>query len=146
MPLDLFGSSDDKRETTDGLPRAEGPDSDPFGEDDLLLSFDYREKDGDSLFDGLKQRLDLVAVMITVIIAGATGYVGIQIMNTTVETGTGDADPSVAEDDPANATGFDNASLDLTDGLESFFSQLGTVFVVIVLVVIIGYLMLLRGR
>jgi len=83
----------------------------------------------------LKQRLDLVAVMVTVIIAGVTGYVGINIMSSTQDT-TG----------LSSGDTFYDAEQNLTDGLESFFSQLGTVFVVIVLVVIIGYLMLLRGR
>lgn len=84
---------------------------------------------------GLRQRLDLVAVMITVIIAGVVGYVGINIMSSTSETtGLSDGDP------------FYSSEQNLTDGLQSFFSQLGTVFIVIVLVVIIGYLMLLRGR
>jgi len=83
----------------------------------------------------LKQRLDLVAVMITVIIAGVVGYVGINIMSNTQETtGLSSGDP------------FYQSQQNLTDGLQSFFSQLGTVFVVIVLVVVTGYLMLLRGR
>jgi len=98
----------------------------------------------DSVFSasGLKQRLDLVAVMLTVIIAGVTGYVGIQIMNNTHQT----AGLSYNSTAPAQNTAFENASHSLTGGLNSFFSQLGTVFVVIVLVVVIGYLMLLRGR
>lgn len=83
----------------------------------------------------LKQRLDLVAVMITVIIAGVVGYVGINIMQNTSDT-TG----------LASGDEFYDAQTNLTDGLEQFFSNLGTVFVVIVLVVVIGYLMLLRGR
>lgn len=83
----------------------------------------------------LKQRLDLVAVMITVIIAGVVGYVGINIMSNTQETtGLSSGDP------------FYESQTNLTDGLQSFFSQLSTVFIVIVLVVVIGYLMLLRGR
>lgn len=83
----------------------------------------------------LRQRLDLVAVMITVIIAGVVGYVGINIMsNTEQSTGLADGDP------------FYDSQNNLTDGLQQFFSQLQTVFVVIVLVVVIGYLMLLRGR
>lgn len=83
----------------------------------------------------LRQRLDLVAVMITVIIAGVVGYVGINIMSNTEETtGLQSGDP------------FYDSQTNLTDGLQSFFSQLSTVFVVIVLVVVIGYLMLLRGR
>jgi len=84
---------------------------------------------------GLKQRLDLVSVMVTVIIAGVVGYVGIQIMsNTQQSTGLGENDT------------FYTSSQQLTEGLNSFFSQIGTVFIVVVLVVVIGYLMLLRGR
>ena len=83
----------------------------------------------------LKQRLDLVSVMVTVIIAGVVGYVGINIMSNTQDT-----------TNLASGDAFYDSQQNLTDGLQSFFSQLGTVFVVIVLVVIIGYLMLLRGR
>lgn len=91
---------------------------------------------------GLKQSLDLVAVMITVIIAGVVGYVGIQIMSNTATTaGLGDYTTDVA-----NNTQWQNSTLQLHNGLESFFSQVGTVFIVIVLVVVISYLMLLRGR
>ncbi len=82
----------------------------------------------------LKQRLDLVSVMVTVIIAGVVGYVGINIMSNTSDT-----------TDLSDGDAFYDSQQNLTDGLQSFFSQLGTVFVVIVLVVIIGYLMLLRG-
>jgi len=90
----------------------------------------------------LKQRLDLVAVMITVIIAGVVGYVGIQIMSNTADTaGMGNYNSDVA-----NNTQWQNTTLDLQQGLDSFFSQIGTVFIVIVMVVVIGYLMLLRGR
>ena len=48
--------------------------------------------------------------------------------------------------DVANNTAWQNTTLELQGGLSSFFSQLSTVFVVIVLVVVISYLMLLRGR
>lgn len=83
----------------------------------------------------LQQQMDLVAVMITVIIAGVVGYVGINIMSNTQETtGLSSGDP------------FYSSQSNLTDGLQSFFSQLSTVFIVIILVVVIGYLMLLRGR
>ena len=94
------------------------------------------------MYRGLRQRLDLFAVMITVIIAGVAGYVGIRIMEDTVDT----AGLQFNAGNTAANDGFQNSSHELTLGLESFFSQLGTVFVVIVLVVIIGYLMLLRGR
>lgn len=91
---------------------------------------------------GLRQRIDLVAVMITVIIAGVVGYVGINIVsNTSDSTGLGDYTT-----DTANNTDWQNTSLDLHNGLEAFFNNLETVFVVIVLVVVVGYLMLLRGR
>jgi predicted PurR-regulated permease PerM len=91
---------------------------------------------------GLKQRLDLVAVMTTVIIAGVVGYVGIQIMSSTAQNaGMGDYNQDVA-----NNTQWQNTTLQLQDGLGSFFDQIGTVFIVIVLVVVISYLMLLRGR
>jgi hypothetical protein len=39
---------------------------------------------------------------------------------------------------------FYNASQNLEDGISSFFSQMPTVFVVIALVLIIGYLTILR--
>lgn len=89
-------------------------------------------------------RLDLMAVMITVISAGVTAYVGIEIMDTTEDSNN--LNTTAGQDDPANASGFDNASADLTDGLDSFFGNVGTVFTVIILVVILSYLMLLRGR
>lgn len=88
-----------------------------------------------SKISALRQRLDLVAVMITVIIAGVVGYVGINIMSNTQES------TNLADGDA-----FYTSQQNLTDGLQSFFEQLGTVFTVIVLVVIIAYLMLLRGR
>jgi len=90
----------------------------------------------------LRQQLDLVAVMITVIIAGAVGYVGIQVMQSTHDT----AGLTYNATAPSVNDGFQNSSHSLTNGINNFFSNLGTVFVVIVLVVIIGYLMLLRGR
>lgn len=83
---------------------------------------------------GLKQNFDLVAVMITVIIAGVVAYVGVNIMSNTQES------TNISEGDP-----FYQSQTDLTSGLQQFFGQLETVFVVIVLVVVISYLMMLRG-
>jgi hypothetical protein len=83
----------------------------------------------------LQQNFDLVAVMITVIIAGVVAYVGINIMSNTQES------TNISSGDP-----FYTSQEDLTQGLQQFFSQLETVFVVIVLVVVISYLMMLRGR
>ena len=83
----------------------------------------------------LQQNFDLVAVMITVIIAGVVAYVGVNIMSNTQES------TNISQGDP-----FYQSQTDLTEGLQQFFSQLETVFVVIVLVVVISYLMMLRGR
>ena len=83
----------------------------------------------------LGQRLDLVAVMLTVIIAGVVGFVGINVMQGTYEQ------TALSSGDP-----FYNASGNFTDGLTTFFGQTGTVFTVIILVVIVSYLTLLRGR
>lgn len=82
-------------------------------------------------------RLDLMAVIITVVGAGVTGYVGLDVMDTT-------RDQAGITDIQNDTFGF--AQQNLTTGIESFFSGLGTVFTVIVLVVILSYLMLLRGR
>ena len=132
----------------DGYLVAERPEADPVGDghgeaDDLLTTGDVgRGARGGSRLRGLRQRLDLVAVMITVIIAGVVGYVGINIMsNTAQNAGLGDYNSDVA-----NNTQWQNTTLQLQGGLDSFFSQIGTVFVVIVLVVVISYLTLLRGR
>lgn len=83
----------------------------------------------------LGQQLDLVAVMITLTIAGVVGFVGINVMNSTRET------TALSEGDA-----FYNASQDLTDAVGNAWGQLGTVFTVIILVVIVSYLTLLRGR
>jgi hypothetical protein len=80
-------------------------------------------------------RLDLLAIMITVIAAAVTGYVGLNVMTTTR-----------SQAGLTNTSDFYGAQTNLTAGVESFFSGLGTVFTVIVLVVILSYLMLLRGR
>jgi hypothetical protein len=83
----------------------------------------------------LGQQLDLVAVMITLTIAGVVGFVGINVMNSTRET------TALNEGDS-----FYNASQSLTEAVSNTWGQLGTVFTVIVLVVIVSYLTLLRGR
>lgn len=178
---------------------------------------------------GQTGNLDLLAVLLTVIMAGVTGYVGLSVMDTTEQTAdvdtaddqtvvnesfsltfnvgderkfytvsaAGDVESadddevvynvssddseltestdyewfpsnvtvridntSATQDGSSNASGdylitynytdlgsdFGNSSDDLTSGLDSFFGNLGTVFTVIVLVVILSYLMLLRGR
>jgi hypothetical protein len=81
----------------------------------------------------LKQNMNLQNAVITVVVAGATAYAGLQVMSTiggTLSLSQGDM--------------FYNASQSLQDGISSFFTQLPTVFVVIALVLVIGYLTILR--
>jgi len=77
--------------------------------------------------------LSLQGAVITVVVAGATAYAGINVMSSIWDT------MSLAEGDA-----FYNSSTALQDGINSFFTNLPTVFVVIALVLIIGYLTLLR--
>lgn len=77
--------------------------------------------------------LSLQGAVITVVVAGATAYAGINVMSSIWST------MSLAEGDA-----FYNSSTALQDGIQSFFTNLPTVFVVIALVLIIGYLTLLR--
>jgi hypothetical protein len=74
-----------------------------------------------------------VSAILTVIIAGATAFAGINVMSSITDS------MSLASGDP-----FYTASEDLQSGVETFFSQLPTVFIVLALVLIIGYLTLLR--
>lgn len=81
----------------------------------------------------LNQSLSLQGAVITVIVAGATAYAGLNVMssiNDTMALTSGDA--------------FYNSSQSLQNGISDFFTNLPTVFVVIALVLIIGYLTLLR--
>lgn len=83
----------------------------------------------------LGQSMDLVAVMITLTIAGVVGFVGINVMSSTRET------TSLSEGDA-----FYNASESLSTAVNNSWSQLGTVFTVLILVVIVSYLTVLRSR
>ncbi|UIP01744.1 hypothetical protein Hbl1158_16955 (plasmid) [Halobaculum sp. CBA1158] len=81
----------------------------------------------------LNQRLNLQNAVITVVVAGATAYAGINVMSSigsTMQLSEGDM--------------FYNSSQALEEGVNSFFTNMPTVFVVIALVLIIGYLTLLR--
>jgi len=83
----------------------------------------------------LQQRLNLQNAIITVVVGGATAYAGLNVMSSIGSS------MNLSEGDM-----FYNASTSLESGIESFFTNLPTVFVVIALVLIIGYLTLLRGR
>lgn len=81
----------------------------------------------------LEQSMNLVGAVLTVVIAGATAYAGINVMSSigsSMALESGDL--------------FYNSSVALEDGVNSFFTNLPTVFVVIALVLIIGYLTILR--
>lgn len=91
------------------------------------------EGEADGIRESLHQQMDLVGAILTVVIAGAAAYAGINVMANVAGT------MSLSEGDM-----FYNASQALGDGVDSFFTQLPTVFVVIALVLIISYLTILR--
>lgn len=83
----------------------------------------------------LQQSLNLQNAIITVVVGGATAYAGLNVMSSIGQS------MNLAQGDM-----FYNASQSLEQGIGDFFANLPTVFVVIALVLIIGYLTLLRGR
>jgi len=89
----------------------------------------------DGIRESLHQQMDLVGAILTVVIAGAAAYAGINVMSNVAGT------MSLTSGDM-----FYNASQSLSGGIDSFFTQLPTVFVVIALVLIISYLTILRQR
>lgn len=78
---------------------------------------------------------NLVNVMLVIVIAGVIGYVGIKV--------TSETEDSI--DVTANSA-FDNASNSLTQGLETSFGLVEVVFIVLMLAIIVGALVVLRGR
>jgi hypothetical protein len=93
------------------------------------------EGEADTIRESLHQQMDLVGAILTVVIAGAAAYAGINVMSQVGST------MSLTSNDT-----FYPASQALGDGIDSFFTQLPTVFVVIALVLIISYLTILRQR
>lgn len=81
----------------------------------------------------LAQNLSLQGAVLTVVIAGATAYAGINVMSSMGES------MSLQSGDM-----FYNSSEALQNGINDFFTQLPTVFVVIALVLVIGYLTIIR--
>jgi len=81
----------------------------------------------------LKQNMNLQGAVLTVVVAGATAYAGINVMSSIGESMT-----------LSSGDMFYNSSMALEEGVNSFFTNLPTVFVVIALVLIIGYLTILR--
>jgi hypothetical protein len=81
----------------------------------------------------LEVELNLQNAIISVIVGGATAYAGLNVMSSIGESmGLTSGDM------------FYNASQSLEQGVNDFFTNLPTVFVVIALVLVIGYLTLLR--
>jgi hypothetical protein len=88
------------------------------------------------------QQGGLVGTVLGITIAAVVAYVGIQVLSRTQDASG--IDQSVAENDPANATEFENASLSVTTGVESGMSLLEVVFIVLLLSLIVGALVGLR--
>jgi hypothetical protein len=76
---------------------------------------------------------DVVGAVLTITLAAVIGYVGLVIMSDTEDAA-----------EFTNNSNFDNASGDLTGGIETSFGLLEVVFLVIMLVVIIGALVQVR--
>jgi len=99
------------------------------------------EGEADTVRESLHQQMDLVGAILTVVIAGAAAYAGINVMSSVGSS------MSLSPGGPnTTADPFYNASQALEGGIDSFFTQLPTVFVVIALVLIISYLTILRQR
>jgi hypothetical protein len=92
-----------------------------------------RAREADGVTDTVRQQIGLVSAILTVVIAGAVAYAGLNVMSSIAST------MSLT----TNST-FYNASQSLESGINSFFTNMPTVFVVIALVLIIGYLTILR--
>jgi hypothetical protein len=92
-----------------------------------------RAREADGVTDTVRQQIGLVSAILTVVIAGAVAYAGLNVMSSIADT------MSLSSGDM-----FYNASVSLEDGINSFFTNMPTVFVVIALVLIIGYLTILR--
>jgi hypothetical protein len=123
---DLAGSVGDERERVreDGLGTRLG---------EVTREGVDNARDADGVRDTLRQQMDLVSAILTVVIAGAVAYAGLNVMSSMAGS------MSLSEGDM-----FYNASVSLENGIESFFTNMPTVFVVIALVLIIGYLTILR--
>ena len=78
--------------------------------------------------------MDLPGVMIVLVIAGVVGFIGLQVMSTTIDT------TSLQSGDPLY-----NASTALQTSVNNAWSLVGVAFIVVILAVIIVYLYGVRG-
>lgn len=79
-------------------------------------------------------RQDLPGVMIVLVVAGVVGFIGLQVMSTTIDTA------GLASGDPLY-----NASQALVEAIDSAWGLVGVAFIVVILAVIVVYLYGLRG-
>lgn len=96
------------------------------------------------MFDNLKRlfsdtsaqmgRTDLPGVMIVLVVAGVIGFIGLQVMSTTIDT------TALTSGDP-----LFNASESLEEAVNNAWGLLGVAFIVVILAVIVVYLYGLRG-
>ena len=79
----------------------------------------------------MPKAIDLSGVMLTIIVAGVIAFVGLVVMDEVVqEIGTDE---------------FADAETELINAIETFFSMISVVFIVIVLAVVLAYLYAMRG-
>ena len=79
----------------------------------------------------MPKAIDLSGVMLTIIVAGVIAFVGLVVMDEVVqEIGTEE---------------FADAETELINAIETFFSMISVVFIVIVLAVVLAYLYAMRG-
>ena len=78
--------------------------------------------------------MDLPGVMITLVVAGTVGFIGLEVMSTVIDT------TALEQDDPLY-----NASQSLQTSVNDAWSLIGVAFIVVILAVIVVYLYGVRG-
>lgn len=79
--------------------------------------------------------MDLPGVMITLVVAGTVGFIGLEVMSTVIDT------TALSSGDPLY-----NASESLQTSVNDAWSLIGVAFIVVILAVIVVYLYGVRGR
>jgi len=78
--------------------------------------------------------MDLPGVMITLVVAGTVGFIGLEVMSTVIDT------TALSSGDPLY-----NASESLQTSVNDAWSLIGVAFIVVILAVIVVYLYGVRG-
>lgn len=84
----------------------------------------------------------LVAVMITIVIAAAVGFVGTTVIASLEDSVT---DENVSEIDPENRTIYENTTHEIGGGFADAMSLTDVVFLVLMASVVLGALLAFRG-